>query len=87
MSKNSNKPSTKKQDIQVKKEQQSLQGTNDESQWVRNFVAISYSLQPLGKGLCWIFGSLLILAIVVFVFMGDVTPQELLEIANMYFKK
>ncbi|WP_284037069.1 hypothetical protein [Neobacillus sp. 114] len=86
MKQNNKTNSTKatKQQTATQQKQTQLQ-ENGTSLWVRNFVAIANCLQNLGKGLCWIFGSFVILAFVVFILMGDIGAKDLMDATKMYF--
>gem|GEM_PF-4456077 len=83
-SKISTNPTTQ-QDSQKKKQTQ--QQNYETSLWVRNFVAISNCFPNLGKGLCWIFGSLIIFAIVVFLLMGNISADDLIGVVTEYVTK
>lgn len=76
--------STQQQDTQNNQSQQQDNGT---SLWVRNFVAISNCFPNFGKGMCWLFGSFILLAVVIFMLMGDIGSDDLMEVAKTYFGK
>lgn len=69
------------QDTQNKTQQQD----NGTSLWVRNFVAISNCFPNLGKGMCWVFGSFILLSVVIFLLVGDIGASDLMDVAKNYF--
>lgn len=78
---------TKSLQQQHAQNKQMQQQDNETSLWVRNFVAISNSITNFGKGLCWIFGSFIILGVVILMLMGDIGSSDLMDVAKTYLKK
>lgn len=56
------------------------------SLWVRNFVAFSNSFPNFGKGLCWLFFSLILVAIIFFILMGNITSDDILKLVTAYLE-
>lgn len=74
--------STQQQNIQKSQQKQE----NETSRWVRNFVAISNCFPNFGKGMCWLFGSFILLTVVIFILKGHITSEDLTSLAKMYLQ-
>ncbi|MFJ7890012.1 hypothetical protein ACIQYL_18295 [Lysinibacillus xylanilyticus] len=89
MSKNKpmNSNSTISKNSTTQQDSQKQQQNYETSLWVRNFVAISNCFPNFGKGLCWIFGSLIIFAFVVFLLIGTISADDLIGVVTEYVTK